>query len=199
MIMKKYLFFVLSLVSTLAVAQDFDKNLAAAKSSYASGNLEDARFAMEQMLRDLDATIGREILKMLPEKMGAMTVNSGDDNVTGGAGVAAGLFVHRTYGTGAKTTTMDIINNSPLMAGVTAMLSLPMMGAGDPNQKQVKVQGYKSILRKEVDGETNKPNYELQVPFNNTLLTMKVTDSSENEILGFANAIPLAKIAQLAQ
>lgn len=197
--MKKYIILTLISLSGLATAQEFDKNLATAKSSYAAGNLEDARFAMEQMLRDLDVTIGKEILKMLPEKMGTMNKNAADDNVTGGAGVAAGLFVHRTYGVDPKSVNMDIINNSPLMSGLSAMLALPVMGTGDPNQKQVKVQGYKSLLRKELDSDTGKTNYELQVPFNNTLLTLKATDSNETEILGFANLIPLAKIAQFAQ
>jgi hypothetical protein len=196
--MKSRITFLALILSVAGTAQEFDKNLATAKSSYASGNLENARFAMEQMLRDLDAAIGKEILKMMPAKMGTLNVNAADDNVTGGAGVAAGLFVHRTYGTGTKTATVDILNNSPMIAGLNALLSLPMMG-GDPNQKQVKVQGYKSLLRKEIDSETGKTNYELQTPFNNTLLTLKVLDTNEAEILSFANTIPLAKIAEFAQ
>jgi hypothetical protein len=196
--MKKYITIIIGVFTLSVVAQDFDKNLATAKSSYASGNLENSRFAMEQMLRDLDAAIGKEILKMMPTKMGTLNVNAAEDNVTGGAGVAAGLFVHRTYGNGTKTVNVDIINNSPMIAGLNALLSLPMMG-GDPNQKQVKVQGYKSLLRKEIDSETGKTNYELQTPFNNTLLTLKVLDTNEAEILNLANTIVLAKIAEFAQ
>jgi hypothetical protein len=196
--MKRYLFIIIGLASTAVFAQEFDRNLATAKTSYALGNLENARFAMEQMLRDLDAAIGKEILKLMPAKLGVMNANVADDNVTGGAGVAAGLFVHRTYGTGVKNANMDIINNSPMIAGLNSLLSLPMMNS-DPNQKQVKIQGYKSLLRKEVDSETGKTNYELQIPFNNTLLTLKVDDSNEVEILGFANSIALARIAEFAQ
>jgi len=197
--MKSKITFIAAILSMTVFAQEFDKNLATAKTSYSSGKLEDARFAMEQMLRDLDAAIGKEIIKLMPAKLGSMNAVVAEDNVTGGAGVAAGLFVHRTYGTGTKTANVDIINNSPMIAGLNTLLSLPMMTGGDPNQKQVKVQGYKSILRKEVDSETGKTNYELQTPFNNTLLTLKVLDSNEAEILGFANTIPLAKIAEFAQ
>lgn len=197
--MKSRITFIAAILSVTVFAQEFDKNLATAKTSYSAGKLEDARFAMEQMLRDLDAAIGKEIIKLMPSKLGTMNAVVADDNVTGGAGVATGLFVHRTYGTGAKTANVDIINNSPMIAGLNTLLSLPMMTGGDPNQKQVKVQGYKSILRKEVDSETGKTNYELQTPFNNTLLTLKVLDSNEAEILGFANTIPLAKIAEFAQ
>lgn len=182
-----------------ALAQDFDKNLAEAKSAYTAGKLEDARFAMEQMLRELDVAIGKEILKLLPTKLGTMNVNASDDNVTGGAG-GAGLFIHRSFGSSPKTSSVELINNSPLISGINAMVSMPMLGmAGDPNQKQIKVQGYKSILRKNQNTETSKTDYELQIPFNNTLLTLKVDDSTETEILNFGNQFPLAKIAQMAQ
>jgi hypothetical protein len=60
--MKSRITFLALILSVAVTAQEFDKNLATAKSSYASGNLENSRFAMEQMLRDLDATIGKEIL-----------------------------------------------------------------------------------------------------------------------------------------
>ena len=197
--MKKYITLALLSFSIVTMGQDFDKNLSSARSAYASGKLEDARFAMEQMLRELDAAIGKEILKMLPTKMGTLNTNAVDDNVTGGGGIT-GLFVHRTYGAQPKMIQVEIINNSPMMAGLNAILSMPMLGlGGDPNQKQVKVQGYKSILRKNLNTETNKADYELQVPFNNTLLTLKVDDTNEGEILNFANLIPLPKIAQMAQ
>jgi hypothetical protein len=95
--MKKYiLFFALLINGVITQAQDFDKNLSAARTSYSSGNLQDSRFAMEQMLRDLDIQIGKEILKMLPTKMGALTANEKEDNLNGSGGM--GLFVHRTYG-----------------------------------------------------------------------------------------------------
>ncbi len=197
--MKKYFTLALLSFSIVTMGQDFDKNLSSAKSAYASGKLEDARFAMEQMLRELDAAIGKEILKMLPPKMGTLNMNVVDDNVTGGGGIT-GLFVHRTYGAQPKMIQVEIINNSPMLAGLNAILSMPMLGlGGDPNQKQVKVQGYKSIIRKNLNTETNKTDYELQVPFNNTLLTLKVDDANEGEVLNFANLIPLSKIAQMAQ
>lgn len=182
-----------------AFAQDFDKNLATARSSYASGDLNNARFAMESMLRDLDMAIGKEILKMLPTQMGTMKVNEKEDNLTGTGGT--GLFVHRTYGADAKAANLEIINNSPMMNSIGAILNTPLLGGmmRDENQKVVKVQGYKSLLNKSVDSETGKINYELQIPMNNTLVTFKVNDTNENEITTMANTIPLPKIAQMAQ
>lgn len=188
-------------VSLTTIAQDFDKNLTTAKSSYGSGDLENARFAMEQMLRDLDMAIGKEILKMLPAQVGSLKVNEKEDNLTGGSGYGGGLYVQRHYGADPKRGQVEIINNSPLINSIQAILTTPILGGmmRDENQKQIKVQGYKSLLTKNVNSETAKTNYELQIPMNNTLLTIRMDDSNEAEITAAANAIPLAKIVAIAQ
>jgi hypothetical protein len=192
------LIFLLS-VSATSFSQDFAKNLTDARSSYSAKNLSDARFAMEQMMRNLDAAIGKEILKVLPEKLDAMNANMKEDNVTG-TGNITGLYVHRTYGTGQKQANIDIVNNSPLIGSLTTLLSMPFIGAGkDANQKIVKVQGYKAILTKNENSETGKTGYDLQVPMNNTLLTLAMGEAAEADVLRLANTIPLAKIAQMAQ
>ena len=199
--MKKIIAIIFLTVPFVAGAQDFDKNLASARTAYGAGKLEDARFAMEQMLRDLDIAIGKEIMKMLPAKLGTMDYDAKADNVTGGSGTITGLFVHREYGMQPKSGSVEIMNNSPMITSLSAMLSNPVMGGmmRDENQKQIKVQGYKSLLTKNVNSETGKTNYELQVPMNNTLLTMRMDDTNEGEITALANSIPLAKIAQIAQ
>ena len=191
----------LLVVPMITLAQDFDKNLASARTAYTGGKLEDARFAMEQMLRDLDIAIGKEIMKLLPTKLGTLGYNTKSDNVTGGSGTITGLFVHREYGTSPKMGNIEIMNNSPMITSLSMILSNPVMGGmmRDENQKQIKVQGYKSLLSKSVNSETGKSNYELQIPMNNTLLTLKMDDTNEGEITTLANTIPLAKIAQIAQ
>lgn len=199
--MKKILVIAAMVTGLTASAQDFDKNLTTAKASYGSGDLENARFAMEQMLRDLDMAIGREILKMLPATIGSLKANDKEDNLTGGSGYGGGLFVQRSYGADPKRGQIEIINNSPLINSIQAILTTPVLGGmmRDENQKQIKVQGYKSLLTKNVNSETAKTNYELQIPMNNTLLTIRMDDSNEGEITAAANGIPLAKIVQLAQ
>jgi hypothetical protein len=198
----KNIFLVLMIVASFSTrAQEFDKNLASAKSSYSSGDLENARFAMEQMLRDLDVVIGKEILKLLPTSMGALKYTAAEDNVSGSsAGMATGLFVHRQYGTEVKMAKLEIINNSPLITSINAILSIPFMGnSSDGSQKVVKVQGYKSILNKNVNEQTGKTGYTLQVPMNNTLFTLEMNDTDESEIQQLAATLPLSKIVQIAQ
>lgn len=186
---------VVSMVS-VAFAQDFTKNVSTARSAYAAGKLQDSRFAMEQMLRDLDIEIGKEILKLLPTKVGTRNANTASDNVNGTSGFT-GLFVERHYGTDPNNASIEIINNSPLINSIGLILAAPMMH--DQNQKVIKIQGYKALLTKNQNTETGKTGYELQIPMNNTLITLRITETTETEITAAANTIPLAKIAEKAE
>ena len=198
--MKTLLFFsICALMSVAGYAQDFTKNIAAARTSYSSGNLEEARFAMQQMLNDLDMARGREVLKMMPAKMGSLASNSASDNVSANTGLA-GVVIHRDYGTGEKMYNLDLMGNSPLVASINAILSIPFMGnSGDGTQKVIKIDGYKGMLQKTVDEETKKTDYTLQVPIGSTLLTFTAPNSTEDEVIKMANTIPLSQITKMVQ
>lgn len=197
--MKKILIIAFSVLTFTLSAQDFAKNLATAKSSYASGDLENSRFAMQQMMTEIDIAIGREVLKLLPSKLEAMAANTKTDNVTANTGIT-GVLIHRDYGTGEKISNIDVMGNSPLVASLNAILQLPFMAnSGDGTQKIIKVDGYKGILQKTVDSETNKTDYTLQIPINSSLLTLVVPSSTEAEVIKMANTIPVAQIAKMVQ
>jgi hypothetical protein len=184
------------------MAQNFDQSLASAKSSYSSGNLEDARYNLENALREVDVAIGREVMKVLPTALGALTYNAKDDNVSGQSASFAGLFVHRTYGTAEdKNAKIEIISDSPMLAGINAILSMPMvMNSGDGSQKVIKVQGYKSLLNRQADETGKVTGYDVQTPFGNSMLTLHYTGNiTEADIEKLANSIPLEKIIAIAQ
>lgn len=91
--------FILSLflfIAAYTYSQDFKTETATAKASYQSGKLEDAHFALQQTLQSLDITIGKEVLKLFPEKMADLPVNGKDDNVAGNVSFV-GATIHRTY------------------------------------------------------------------------------------------------------
>jgi hypothetical protein len=194
-----FLTLAVALFSSFAFAQDFASNIATAKSSYASGNLEDARFAMQQMLTDLDMAIGKEVLKMLPEKMDALVFNTKSDNVSANSGIV-GAMIHRDYGMDDNMMIIEVMTNSPLVGSLNAILNMPFMGnSSDGSQKNVKIQGYKGILQKSVDSETNKTDFTLQIPLNNTLLTFTAPNSTEADVLRLANGIKVSDIAKMVQ
>ncbi|WP_207429255.1 hypothetical protein [Pedobacter sp. SYSU D00535] len=185
------------LALTTAKAQDFNKHLSTARTSYSSNKLSEARFAMQQMLQELDIMAGKEILKLLPAKLEALNSVTSNDNVSGASGFA-GIVIHREYGAGEKKASIDIIGNSPLMASVNAILALPFVGAGG-NQKVIKLEGYKALLEKSVDSETNKESYEIKLPLNSSLLTLKADGVTEEEIKKFAAGVPVAQLVKALQ
>lgn len=196
--MKNIIILFVLTISTTAFAQ-FDTHLASAKAEYSKGNLEVSRFAMQQMITELDIQIGKEVLTLLPVKLDALTANTKNDNVMANTGIM-GCIIHRDYGTAQKDARIEIMTNSPLVASINVILSIPMMGnSGDGTQKVVKIGGYKSMLQKSVDSETQKENYTLQIPLNSTLLTLYADDSKEAEVLKWANTIPVDKIAKMVQ
>ena len=177
-------------------AQNFASNVTTAKTAYSSGKLEDAHFALQQALVELDITIGKEVLKLLPAKVDSLTALTKDDNVTGNVAFL-GATIHRNYSSN-RNVSVDIVSNSPLVSTLNAFLTSPLLNIGsNGNTKVIKVQGYKARLSKEDGGEGGKPNYRLEMPFNNSLITIAADHSSEAEIMSIANAIQFAGIAKL--
>jgi hypothetical protein len=196
--MKKILFLILiSAMCGQSNAQEFTKRLTEAKTSYAAGKLDDSRFAMEQMLQELDIITGKEVIKILPAKMGDKAANTKADNVTGSSGFF-GVIIHRDYGTvDTARIELDIISNSPLITSINAILSVPFVAASGDN-KVIKINGYKALLEK-VSGSNDKADYQVQLPLNNTLITLKAPGYSQDDVVNMANTLPVADIAKMLQ
>lgn len=178
-------------------AQEFAKQLTEAKTAYAGGKLDDARFAMQQMLQEIDIITGKEVLKMLPQKMGDKAVNTKADNVSGSSGFF-GVIIHREYGTVDSTNVdVEIVSNSPLIGSINALLSIPFVGnSGD--QKVIKINGYKALVQK-TTGSYDRTDYELQLPLNSSLITLKAPGASQDDVIKMANTLPIADIAKMLQ
>jgi hypothetical protein len=80
--MKKIILFIftISIVENV-LAQDFAKAMTTAKTEYNAGKLEEAHFALMQAMQEIDLIVGKEVLKLLPEKMDSLTINAREDNV----------------------------------------------------------------------------------------------------------------------
>ena len=183
--------------SQLLRAQDFKKDIGTAQSAYSAGKLEEAHFALLQALQEIDIRIGQEVLKLLPQQLDTMKVNTKDDQVTGNMGFI-GTTIRRTYGK-APGGELSIISNSPFISSLNALLNAPLVGGmmNDANHKIVRIQGYKGRMEKST-GEKGE-NYSLDIPLNNSLITLKANQSSESLFLKMAEMIPFQQIAKLIQ
>lgn len=196
--MKKISFLIILFASFAKInAQDFAKRLTEAKTAYAAGKLEDSRFAMEQTLQELDIVTGKEVIKLLPMKMGDKAANTKADNVTGSSGFL-GVIIHREYGTvDTSNIDLEIISNSPLIGSINALLSVPFIGSSGDN-KIIKINGYKALAQK-VTGSNDRTDYEIQLPLNNTLITFKAPGYSQDDVIKMANTLPIEDIAKMLQ
>src|SRR3569832_1029162 len=137
--------FVITLIAALTFTgicfgQNFTKAMAPAKTSYSAGKLEDAHFALQQAMQEVDLTIGKEVLQLLPSKMDDMAPNAKDENVTSNVGFV-GATIHRLYEKGTRKADISIISNSPLVAMTNTMLNTPLLGGmmSDGKNKTVKI------------------------------------------------------------
>jgi hypothetical protein len=196
--MKKILF-VISIVCigyTLQAQEEFKTQLTAARSAYKDGKLDETRFAMEQMLQDIDMVIGKEVLKLFPAKMMDKSADPKQDNVSGASGFI-GVIIHRTYGVDSQQVNLEVISNSPLVSSLSAMLSLPFI-AGSGDNKVIKIAGYKALLQKS-SGNEGKDDYEVQLPLSSSLITFRAPGYSKDDVVKMANTIPVAQIAKMIQ
>lgn len=195
--MKKILFLTVFFATAYAAsAQEFAKQTTAARTAYSAGKLDDSRFAMQQMLQELDMMVGKEIMKILPQKMEDKTATAAKDDVSGASGWA-GVVIHREYGATDKNVDLEIITNSPMLGSLNALLSLPFI-ANNADQKVVRIDGYKALVQK-VSGENNTSDYELQLPLNSTLITLKAPGYTQDQVVKMAGTIPVSQIAKMVQ
>ncbi|MDH5399013.1 MAG: hypothetical protein OEX02_12760 [Cyclobacteriaceae bacterium] len=185
---------ILLLLSWTARTQNVATNISDAKSAYSNGNYEDARFALQQALNELDRILAGEIMKLLPDQTGGLSVNSEKDEVTTAGGT--GIFVSRYFGEEENTyAKVDIVDNSPMVSMVSAFINNPMMSAmgSTSGQKMIKVHGYKGMIQQDAD----EIEYSIMVPFGDSMFTFETNVKDEALALEMAHAIPLDKIIAL--
>ncbi len=180
-------------------AQEVTASLDDALSSYKSDNLEDARFALQGALNGINQAIGKEILAILPDEMNGMSKIETGDDVTGVNIGFAGLFISRSYTAEDRNASIEIVSDSPLLAGINTILAMPGFMTSDENQKRIKIEGYKALLTMNTDSE-GMVSYDLQMPFSGSLLSFQCEGiEDENEVIGMANRIPVDEIVAITR
>ncbi|KPL13766.1 MAG: hypothetical protein AMS23_02450 [Bacteroides sp. SM1_62] len=190
---------VLAIPGAFINAQEVTASLDEALSSYQSDNLEDARFALQGALTGINQAIGREILALLPDEMNGMSKIEAGDDVTGVNTGFTGLFISRSYTAEDRNASIEIVSDSPLLAGINTILAMPGFMTSDENQKRIKIEGYKALLTRNTDSE-GIVSYDIQMPFSGSLLTFQCSGiDDENEVIGMANRIPVDGIVAIVR
>ncbi|HDR89734.1 MAG TPA: hypothetical protein ENN63_08940 [Bacteroidetes bacterium] len=192
-------FVLLSAASFTGKAQDVPAKLNEALAAWEAGQLENARYALEEALNGINHTIGKEILDLLPTSMGDMAMVAEEDDATGTSMGIAGLFVQRNYRNGEKNASVEIVSDSPLLSGINTILSMPVIMQNDPNQKRIRLGNYKALMTRTTD-DTGKVSWDIQMPFGSSLLTFRCSGiEDEATVTGLANTLQVEKIVAAAQ
>ena len=183
-----------------ARSQEVPALLDEASGAYKSGNLEDARFKLQQALNGVNQAIGRDILEMMPQQLGDMNAIAEEDNVTGMNTAFAGLFVSRHYKAEVNHAEIEIMSDSPFLSAINMMLAMPIFMASDPNQKRIKIDGQKALLTKTPAAEEQLVSYNVQLVSGNTLFTFTVTGiEDESKVTAMLDKIPVRGIMAIAE
>jgi hypothetical protein len=86
------IFITLLIITCATYAQNFDSKISEARSAYKSGNLDDARTALQEALNEVNMAIGKEVLELLPKAMKDLSFNAAEDDVNGTGVGYAGLY-----------------------------------------------------------------------------------------------------------
>lgn len=173
---------------------DVRQNIADAESSFRSGQYSDARYAVRQAMLGVEMEIGQKVLKSLPESVQGLRFKPEADQVTSTGFGWVGLTIHREYSSDNKHFSVNIANNSALVAGVNAYLAsgaYAQQTSGEQNWKQTKFKDHRAVI------EYNQSSgYKLSVPFGQTSIIVFEgrNFASEQEMMNAANVFDLGSI-----
>ena len=197
--MKHLIILACTLITANTFSQNFKTDIAAAKTAYASNKLEDAHFALQQAMQEIDMIIGKQVISLLPATMNTFKASTKDDEVMSNVGFM-GSTIHRSWGD-SDNVDLSIIGNSPMIGTLNAFLNTPLLGSlasKNSDNKIIKVQGYKGQLTRE-DAGNGQSNYTIQVPLGTSLITFKANNTTDMQITAWADTLPLQQIAKLLQ
>ena len=175
---------------------DAKSHLSSASSKYKSKNLEGSRYDLQRSLVDIDEMIGKKILSMLPTELAGMKVSEKEDEHVATAAGFAGVYVRRVYESADKSKSIEIsmLDDSPLMGAVGTFLSNPML-VGLSGKKSVNIDGYKGMKEK-VEG-SDPIEYNINIPSNQSMLSMNFFNVPESDVNKSSNQIPVGEIFAL--
>jgi hypothetical protein len=170
--------------------------ISSASSSYSSKDFEATRYNLQRALVEIDVLIGKMVLDMLPSSLAGLNAVEGSDEHVATAAGFAGVYVMRTYASADESQTIEfsLIDDSPMMGAVSSFMSSPLM-VGLSGKKSIKIDGYKGMFEAVEDSDPLEHN--INIPYNQSLLTLKYVGFGENKVTGSANQVPVGDIFRL--
>lgn len=182
--------------SDATIGTGADIHLNSASSSYSSKDLESTRYSLQRALEEIDILIGQKILEMLPTEIaGLKSSPDADEHIASAAGFA-GIYIERFYFSTDTLKQMEItlVDDSPLISMINAFVNTPMV-MGMSGKKSIKIDGYKGMYEQVENADPKEIT--INIPSNQSLLTMRFTGMDDASASDAANKVPVGAIFKL--
>lgn len=126
---KRYLPILLLALATPTWADDVTDIIGKATALYKEGKTQQAVSQLEFAAQMIRQQRGSDMQSVLPEPLDGWTAEEASSSSAGAAMMGGGTTISREYRKGDDSLTISIITDSPMMQGMMAMFSSPMMAA----------------------------------------------------------------------
>ncbi len=160
---------------------------------YQSGEYGEATSSLNYAVQLIQQKKGDALAGLLPEPLDGWTAGEVESQAAGAAMFGGGITAEREYSKGNSRVDIKIITDSPMLQAVMMMFSNPIFATADGG-KMERIGRQKAIVKYTPADNSG----ELQMVVSNRfLVTVEGSDISRDEMLDFAKAIDLKKMANL--
>lgn len=181
------------LVPLPAGADEITDQLDVAREAYEAGNLSQTVDELNYAIAQIQEQINASNVKLLPEPLEGWTAGEATSASGGLAALGGGTTMARSYSSSdGGTIEIQVIANSPLIQGMSMMLSNPMLMQMDPSTKPYRYKGSKGMIKHDA-GSTD---YQVSLMVSNSIM-VQVEGSglaSKEPVIAYLKAMDLKAI-----
>lgn len=160
---------------------------------YKNGEYGEAASSLNYAVQLIQQKKGDALAGLLPEALDGWTAEEVQTEAAGAAMFGGGITAERRYSKGNSYLTIQIVTDSPMLQAVMMMFSSPMFATADGG-KMERIGRQKAIVKYT---PTDRSGEIQMVVDNRFLVTIEGGEISRDEMLDYARAIDVKKMAAL--
>ncbi len=160
---------------------------------YREGDYAEAVSSLNYAVQLIQQKKGQSLGKLLPQPLDGWTAEEVQSQAAGAAMFGGGVTAERKYSKDNSRITIRIVTDSPMLQGVMMMFSNPMFANAD-GARMERIGRQKAIVKYAASNQSG--NVQMVVK-NRFLVSVDGNSVSREELLDYAKAIDLKKLAEL--
>lgn len=165
-----------------ALADEISETIERAKELYLEGKYSEASSELQFAVGQIQSLQAEQLKELLPDPLPGWTAEEASASAAPMGFLGGGVTAARTYNKedGDESVDIEILTESPLLQSVMMFLANPMMLAGQPDTKLVRVKGQKALEKFSTQDKEGELSVVLE---GKTLLTVKGSSITSKDIL----------------